>query len=152
MKARDIMTPHPACVTPSDTAQRVAQLMKEHDCGCLPVVSPDDQSRLLGMVTDRDLALRGIAQGKGPDTPVRELMTPDVQACPPEAKLDEVEKVMADRQVRRVPVVDGDQHVMGIIAQADLARVAKRGRKPTPESLTAVIEKISQPERLGIGD
>lgn len=146
MKARDIMTPHPACVTPSDTAQRVAQLMKEHDCGLLPVVSPDDQSQLLGVVSDRDLAVRGFAQGKGPDTPVRDLMTPEVQGCPPEARLEEVEKVMADRQVRRVPVVDADRHVLGIIAQADLARVAKRGRKPTPESLTAVIEKISQPE------
>ena len=126
--------------------KRAAQLLQEHDCGLLPVVSPDDNSKLLGVVSDRDLAIRGMGQGKGPDTPVREVMTPDVQACPPEARLDEVEKVMADRQVRRVPVVDGDQHVLGIIAQADLARVARRGRKPTPESLTAVIEKISQPE------
>jgi CBS domain-containing protein len=146
MKARDIMTPHPASVTPTDTAQTVARLMEEHDCGLLPVVSPDDEHKLLGVITDRDLALRGVARGRPADTPVHELMTPEPGTCPPDAKLEEVEKFMADRQVRRVVVTDGDRQVVGIIAQADLARVARRGRKPTPESFADVVGKISQPE------
>lgn len=145
MKASDIMTPHPACVTPADTAETVAKLMVEHDCGALPVVSSNDNHRLLGMITDRDLAVRAVAQGKGPDTPVSELMTPDPRACPPEAKLEEVEKVMADGRVRRLPITDGNEQVVGIIAQADLVRVAKKGRKPTPESFVTVVGKISQP-------
>lgn len=146
MKARDIMTPHPACVTPTDTAQRVAQLMAEHDCGALPVVSPDDDRTLLGMITDRDLALRGIGQGKPPETLVHELMTPEPQTCPPDAKLEDVEKVMASEQVRRIPITDDRRHVLGIVAQADLARVARRGRKPTPESFVQVVGRISQPQ------
>ncbi|HEX7121754.1 MAG TPA: CBS domain-containing protein [Gemmatimonadaceae bacterium] len=145
MKASDIMTPHPACVTPADTARTVAQLMVEHDCGALPVVSSNDDHRLLGMITDRDLAVRAVAQGKGPDTPVSELMTSEPRACPPEAKLEEVEKVMADGRVRRLPITDANEQVVGIIAQADLARVAKKGRKPTPESFVNVVGKISQP-------
>lgn len=145
MKASDIMTPHPACVTPADSAERVAQLMVEHDCGALPVVSSHDDHRLMGMVTDRDLAVRGLAQGKGPDTPVHDLMTSDPRSVAPDAKLDEVEKVMAEQRVRRLPVTATDGHVVGIIAQADLARVARKGRKPTPESFVGVVGKISQP-------
>ena len=120
--------------------------MAEHDCGLLPVVSPDDEHKLVGVITDRDIAIRGVARGRPADTPVRELMTSDPGSCPPDAKLEEVEKFMADRQVRRVVVTDADQHVMGIIAQADLARVARRGRKPTPESFADVVGKISEPE------
>lgn len=145
MKARDIMTPHPASVSPTDTIQRVAQLMDEHDCGMLPVVSPQDNRSVLGVVTDRDIALRVVAAGRPLDTPVTEVMTPEPSVVRPDAKLDEVEKVMSDRQVRRVVVVDDTGECIGIIAQADLARAAKAGRKPTPESFANVVGKISQP-------
>lgn len=145
MKARDIMTPHPASVTPTDTIQRVAQLMEEHDCGCLPIVSPQDSHSVLGVVTDRDIALRAVAEGRPADTPVNEVMTAEPSTVRPDAKLEEVEKAMTDRQVRRIVVVDDTGECVGIIAQADLARAARRGRKPTPESFANVVGRISQP-------
>ena len=78
MQAQDLMTKSPACVTPDDSAQRVAQLMADNDCGCVPVVEARDNSRVIGVVTDRDIAVRGVAKGKSPETRVAELMTRDV--------------------------------------------------------------------------
>jgi CBS domain-containing protein len=145
MKARDIMTPHPATVAPSDPAQRAAQLMTEVDCGFLPVVSDDDSHALVGIVTDRDLALRTVAAGRSPDTTVNDVMTTDPLTVTLDAKLDEVEKLMADHQIRRVVVVDDSGECVGVISQADLALSTKKGRKPTPESFATVLNKISQP-------
>ena len=122
MHAREIMTADPAVVTPDDPARRVAELMAEHDCGCLPVVDARQGGRVIGVVTDRDLALRGLAQGRGPETPVRELMTPDPECCRADDDVKDVERVMTDWQVRRVVVVDADRRCVGMIAQADLAR------------------------------
>src|SRR5688572_16273564 len=123
MKAADLMTPNPVCCTPDDTAQTIAQKMLDSDCGCIPVV---DERRLVGVVTDRDLACRCLAQGHGPETKAADIMTRDVGCCPPSADAKEVERVMSDRQVRRVPIVDERGSVVGIVAQADLARAAKR--------------------------
>src|SRR4029079_1604839 len=104
MKAKELMTTNPACCTPDSTAQQVAQLMEENDCGCIPVVEDIDSKFLVGVVTDRDLALRGVARGRTPDTAVRDLMTSDVSAVKPEDDLDTVERLMTDLQVRRIPV------------------------------------------------
>jgi CBS domain-containing protein len=136
MKARDLMTPDPAQVTPSDSLQRVSQLMAEHDCGCIPVVTAADQRSLVGVVTDRDIAIRAVAEGRPATTPVGEIMTPN---------LERVEKLMSDRQIRRVVVVDDAGDCVGIIAQADLARAAKRSSDPSPKEMVDVLEKISQP-------
>jgi CBS domain-containing protein len=144
MKARDLMTPNPAQVTASDSLQRVAQLMDEHDCGCIPVVSGADLRAVIGVVTDRDIAIRGVAQGRIPSTPVGEVMTPEPDTCLPDDDIDRVEQLMSDRQVRRVVVVDGGECV-GIISQADLARAAKRQREPSPKEMVDVLEKISRP-------
>src|SRR5215207_7489171 len=133
MKARDIMTRDPACVTETDTAQQVAQLMADNDCGCLPVIDGRTSDRVIGVVTDRDLAVRGIARGRSPDTPVRDLMTPTASCCSPDADLQDVERVMADRQIRRVVVADADGCACGIISQADLASAASRGRADVSE-------------------
>lgn len=145
MKAREIMTKDPACVTPDESVRRVAQLMADNDCGCLPVVEPGEKRRMVGVITDRDIALRGVGQGKGPDTPVRELMTTDVTSCPPDADLREVQQVMTERQIRRVVVADADGCACGIIAQADLARAAERGRDVTEREVARVVERISEP-------
>src|SRR5688572_7207475 len=75
MRVADIMTPEPACCTPDSTAGEAATLMKDHDCGSIPVIENQGNRRLVGVVTDRDLAIRGLAAGKGPETLVRELMT-----------------------------------------------------------------------------
>ena len=145
MKARDLMTPDPAQVTPSDTLQRVSQLMAEHDVGCIPVVTAADQRSLVGVVTDRDIAIRAVAEGRPVTTPIGEIMTQNPDCVNPNDDLEQVEKLMADRQFRRVVVVDDLGDCVGIIAQADLARASKRSSEPSPKEMVDVLEKISQP-------
>lgn len=142
MKAQDIMTASPACCTPQDTSQEAARLMAEHDCGCLPVVEDTETNRLVGVVTDRDLAVRGLAKGRSADTPVRELMSTGPSCCHPDDDAAEVEKIMAERQVRRVPVIDQAGCCVGIVAQADLAR---DDRAASDREVGRVIERISEP-------
>lgn len=142
MKVRDIMTPDPACCTPDSTAREVATLMKEHDCGSIPVVENSERKRLVGTVTDRDLAIRGLAAGKGPDTPVRELMTEAPIASAPEDEVEIVREVMVAQKVRRVPVVDENGAVVGIVAQADLA--LEEGAASDQE-VGRIVEAISDP-------
>ena len=145
MKARDLMTPDPAQVTPSDSIQRVSQLMAEHDCGCIPVVTAADQRSLIGVVTDRDIAIRAVAEGRPVTTPIGDIMTQNPDSVNPNDDIEHVEKLMADRQIRRVVVVDDSGECVGIIAQADLARASKRSSEPSPKEMVDVLEKISQP-------
>src|SRR5687768_18149849 len=91
MKAADLMTSDPACLTPSDSAQRAALLMAGKDCGAIPVIESLDSGRVVGVITDRDLAVRGVAKGRGPDTPVRALMTPSPACCPASADVHDIE-------------------------------------------------------------
>jgi len=148
MKARDLMTPDPAQVTPSDSLQRVSQLMAEHDCGCIPVVTAADQRSLICVVTDRDIAVRAVAEGRPATTPIGEIMTANPDTVGPDDELSHVERLMSDRQIRRVVVVDDTGECVGIIAQADLARAAKRRREPSPREMVDVLEKISRPADL----
>ena len=143
MKARDIMTPNPTCASVSDSAERVARVMQDTDCGSLPVV--DAAGKIVGVVTDRDLAIRGIGSGLGPDTAVAKLMTLFPFSCTPDDDLHAVEKIMAERKVRRVPVVDDSQHCVGIIAQADLARASTKRASVTDREVALVVERISSP-------
>lgn len=145
MKARELMTPDPAQVTPSDTLQRVSQLMAEHDCGCIPVVTAADKRAVVGVVTDRDIALRGVAEGRPHTSPIGDIMTTNPDTVGPDDDIESVEKLMSDRQIRRVVVVDETGECVGIIAQADLARAAKRRSDPTPKEMVDVLEKISRP-------
>jgi CBS domain-containing protein len=140
--ARDIMTEGPTVCTQDTTAQDAAQMMEQNNCGSLPVVESRDSMKLIGMVTDRDLAIRVLGRGLNPDTKVREAMTRNVSSVKVSDDLDAVEKVMSGQQVRRVPVCDDMGRVAGIIAQADLAReMDSVGRK----DFSRVVEKISQP-------
>jgi len=140
--ARDIMTDSPAVCTAETTAQDAARMMEDNDCGSLPIVDSRDSMKLAGVVTDRDLALRILGKGQAPSTPVREAMTKNVSTVKAEDDLDAIESVMSGQQVRRVPVVDDQGRVIGIVAQADLARELKSvGRK----DFSKVVEKISQP-------
>jgi CBS domain-containing protein len=146
MKASDLMTPSPACCTPDDDAQAVARKMLEFDCGSIPVVDERNTGRIIGVVTDRDLACRCLAWGTGPETKVSDIMTREISCCSPEADALEIERVMTERQVRRVPIVDGGGHVVGIVAQADLARAAKQNLVSDRE-VGIVVEGISEPTR-----
>jgi CBS domain-containing protein len=135
MKVRDAMTPDVQLCTPDDTLKDAAEAMMALDVGLLPVTDGD---RLVGMISDRDIATRGVAMGLGPDSPVRNVMTEDVKYCFEDQDLEEVTQNMGDIQVRRVPVLNRDKRLVGIIALGDIARVEADG---TGEALS----RISQP-------
>jgi CBS domain-containing protein len=141
MKAQEIMTGSPTCCTPSDTVERAAKLMAESDCGCLPVVGDMDTREIVGVVTDRDLACRCLGEGKGAETQVSEILSASPSCCTLESDVDEVERIMAERQVRRVPVVDNRGCCVGIIAQADLARADQESSR----DVRRTVERISEP-------
>lgn len=137
MQVREIMTENPACCRRETSMQEAAKLMVDCDCGEIPVI--DDNEKLVGVVTDRDLACRGLAQGKGPDTPVQDVMSRQVVTVTPETDVQDCIDKMERNQIRRVPVVDENGSCCGIVAQADIARRA-------PERETAeVVREVSQP-------
>lgn len=142
MRVKQVMTANPACCTPQSTAREAATLMRDHDCGSIPVVENMQSKRVVGTVTDRDLAVRGLARGRGPDTPIRELMTDDPVTCVPEDNVEDLRQVMVEELVRRVPVVDADGMLVGIVAQADLARVEGAA---SDREVGRIIEAISEP-------
>ncbi len=132
---QEAMTSNPTAITPDTTAQEAARLMKSEDVGSLPIV---EDGRLVGVVTDRDLAIRVLAEGKGPDTTVGEIASKDVVTVDPQQSLEEAARLMAEHQVRRLPVVEEDGRLVGILAQAD---VAQSGH----DSLTGeTVQQISQ--------
>ena len=145
MRAQDLMTMSPACVTPDDEVRKVAQIMDDNDCGCLPVVDAGDNRRVVGVITDRDIAIRGVAKGKGPNSKVAELMTHDALCCLPDDEIAAVERVMTEKQVRRVVIVDDDGYCVGIVSQADIARAAKAASDITPRDVAHIVERISEP-------
>jgi CBS domain-containing protein len=136
MKIGDVMTRDVQVVTPNTTLRQAAATMKEIDVGALPVAEHD---KLVGMLTDRDIAVRAVADGKGPDTMVREAMTPEVRYCFEDEDVAHVAENMADIQVRRLPVVDRDKRLVGIVSLGDLATEA-----PDTKSARA-LRGVSQP-------
>jgi CBS domain-containing protein len=121
MIIREAMSRDVRTVTPESTIREAARMMADKDVGALPVAAGD---RLAGMVTDRDIAIRGIAVGKGPDTSVGEVMTHEVMYCHEDEDISDVAQNMADIQVRRLPVVDVDKRLVGIVSLADIAAAA----------------------------
>jgi CBS domain-containing protein len=118
MKVSDCMTRDVRVVAPTQSLRDAAQLMAELDVGILPVGEND---RLVGMVTDRDIAVRGVARGCGPDSVVSEVMTDAVKYCFEDESIEEVSRNMGDIQVRRLPVVDRQKRLVGIISLSDIA-------------------------------
>ena len=114
----EVMTTDVEVVRPEETLRDAARAMADLDVGSLPVC---DGRRMIGMVTDRDITIRGVAEGKGPDAPIRDVMTDDVVWCSDTDSVDEVLQQMSDAQVRRIPVVDRDRQLVGIVALGDIA-------------------------------
>ena len=137
---REVMSENPICCLPSDPVDVVAQLMVTEDVGSLPVVRDLQTTNLIGIVTDRDLTVRVVAEGRHPKgTAIEEVMTPEPVTCQAEDDIQRVLEIMTEHQVRRVPIVDHNGHLIGIIAQADIAtRIAE------PEKTAQVVEEISQ--------
>jgi CBS domain-containing protein len=117
-KISEVMTSNVKVVRPDDTVQNAARMMADLDVGSVPVC---DGKRLQGMITDRDITIRATAQGRGGDTKVREVMTQDVVWCTEEDDTQDVLQRMGESQIRRIPVVDRDRNLVGIVALGDLA-------------------------------
>lgn len=139
MKISDCMTRDVQLADPQMTLREAARLMAECDSGVLPVGEND---RLVGMLTDRDIAIRGVAEGKGPDATVREAMSPDVCWCYEDESIESVLKRLGDEQVRRMPVLNRAKRLVGIISMADLSAGAQP--QETAATLTAISREGGQ--------
>ena len=139
MKAQDIMTKNPSCVTPDTRVQDAARLMKNEDVGIIPVVESQGSKKLVGVITDRDIAIRVVADGSASsNSSVRDIMTSNITTSAPGDSVKDVMELMGREQVRRIPIVDKGE-LVGIIAQADIVREADDKRAER------TVEKISEP-------
>jgi CBS domain-containing protein len=136
MRVAEVMTRNVRLIEPNQTIRDAARLMAEMDAGIMPVREGD---RLVGMITDRDIAVRAVAQGRGPDTAVREVMTDEVKYCFEDEDTAAVERNMAEIQVRRLPVLTRDKRLVGILSLGDLAMSDKAAK------VGAAVAGISQP-------
>jgi CBS domain-containing protein len=138
MKVRELMTKQPTTVEPDATLGRVATLMKQEDCGSIPVV---EGGRLVGIITDRDIVVRGIAAGADPKTErVAKVMSSNPVTVGPDDDVMDAERKMADRQIRRLPVVEGGK-LVGIIVTAQIARAGNE--RKVGETLKEISEPTS---------
>ena len=141
-KCNEAMTKTPLCCLPSDTVSSVAELMKNKGIGSIPVIENEQTGKLVGIVTDRDLTLKIVADGlDAKSTKVDAVMTRKVVTCRPENDLQKVLDAMSEHQLRRIPIVDDDNKILGIIAQADVAI-----RFDHPKRTAAMVKAISQGE------
>lgn len=147
MRAAELMTENPECVTPETSLKDVAEKMRDLDVGIIPVVDSMEGRRLRGVITDRDITVRAVAEGKDGKTTVRECMTDDVETVNKNDPVSAVLELMSQEQVRRIPVTDREGRLVGIIAQADLA-VDYASDEPRREMrLNDTLEHISEPAR-----
>ena len=136
----EVMTKNPVCCLPNDMVAKVAQLMKSKDIGPVPIIENEQTKKLVGIVTDRDLALKIVAEGRdAKSTKAEEVMTRKVVTCRGEDDVQKALDAMSEHQLRRIPVVDNDNRVVGIIAQADVAT-----RVDQPAKTAEVVKDISQ--------
>jgi CBS domain-containing protein len=136
MKVSEVMTRDVQTVRPDQPVQQAASFMLSADAGSIPVTDGD---RLIGMITDRDIAVRGVAKGYGPDTPVRELMTDDMICAREDDDVDDVASKMSEAQVRRLPVIDDQERLCGIVSLGDLSRDADE------DAANEALEGVSEP-------
>jgi CBS domain-containing protein len=140
-KCSEVMTREPACCEPGDAISRVAGLMKQHDVGAVPVVDAMNSRKLIGIVTDRDIVVKVLAgSGAADQATVRDAMTADPASCREGDDIETAVKLMSERQVRRMPIVDESGRLSGIIAQADVATRVNRD-----QATGALVEAISEP-------
>ena len=141
---RDIMTKDPFCCGPADSAQCVAQLMRDRNVGAVLICESQKTKKLIGIVTDQDLTLRIVAAGCDPKgTCVGDLMTREVFTCRPEDDMQKALELMERHQVRRIPVVDQQNRIVGIITQGDIAI-----RLRDPQQIAEVVIKVSKPSTV----
>lgn len=139
MLARNLMTPNPTCCKESDTARQAAKIMKQQDVGSVPIYKDDQDHTLTGIVTDRDLCLSVLADGKSPDSPLREVMHRNPASCSGNHSIEDCLSAMQENQIRRLPVVDEQNRCIGIISQADIAL------RLGSEATASTVAEISRP-------
>lgn len=139
MKVSEAMTSDVHTVRPDQTIQQAARLMADLDAGVVPV---EENDRLIGMLTDRDIAVRAVAQGKKPDTPVREAMTAEVRYCYDDEDCAVVAQMMGELQIRRLPVINRDKRLVGIVSLGDLSTLYSSG------SAGGALGHVSEPEEM----
>jgi CBS domain-containing protein len=144
MKVSEVMTRDVQLIEPTQTIREAARRMAELDAGIMPVREGD---RLVGMITDRDIAVRAVAEGKGPDTTIREVMTEDVKYCYEDDDTDDVARNMADIQVRRLPVLTRDKRLVGILSLGDLAVSDESGK--AGEAVAGISQPGGQHSQIG---
>jgi CBS domain-containing protein len=147
MRVSEAMTRDVRIANPTDTIRQAAKAMAAIDAGIIPVSEND---RLVGMITDRDIAVRAVAAGKSPDTPIREVMSTNVCYCFDDQEIDEVATNMADIQVRRLPVVNREKRLVGIFSLGDIARAGNQDQ-PAAEALCGICEPGGQHSQAGDG-
>jgi CBS domain-containing protein len=139
-KCNEVMTKDPVCCLPNDSVAKAAELMQSGNIGSIPVIENEQNQKLVGIVTDRDLALKIVAEGRdAKSTNVEAVMTHKVVTCLADDDLQKALDAMAEHQLRRIPVVDSDNKIVGIIAQADVAT-----RIDQPEKTAEMVKEISQ--------
>ncbi len=139
MRLKEIMTRHVECINPEDTLARAAVRMRDLDVGCLPVCGGDD--RLAGVITDRDITIRGTAEGRDPETTrIEDVMTPEISYCFENDSVDEAARIMEEKQIRRLVVLNREKRLVGILSLGDLA-VKSGNHRLSAEAL----EQISEP-------
>jgi CBS domain-containing protein len=139
-KCNEVMTKNPVCCLPDDSAAKAAELMKSGNIGSIPVIENAQNQKLVGIVTDRDLALKIVSEGRdAKSTKVEAVMTRKVVTCLADDDVQKALDAMAEHQLRRIPVVDNANRVVGIIAQADVAT-----RVDQPEKTAEMVKEISQ--------
>jgi CBS domain-containing protein len=136
MKVSELMTRDVYLASPGQSLRDVAAEMEKHDVGVLPV---GDNDRLVGMITDRDIAIRGISHGLGPDAPVREVMSVEVRYCFEDDAVDDLAQNMASEQIRRLPVLNHKKRLVGIISLGDLA--TSRDGRTTELALSGICQQ-----------
>ena len=142
MNIEALMTPNPACCTPETSVEDVARLMVQHDCGEIPVVEGGGAGALVGVITDRDIVVRLIAEGRDVrQATVSACMSQPALSLRPDAQVSDAMEMMQAHQVRRLPIVDERGAVCGIVAQADLARWA------SSEQTGDLVRDVSEPQR-----
>ena len=140
MQVKDVMTANPACCTPNNALPEVARMMVDNDCGEIPVVENQERKIPVGVITDRDIVCRAVAHDKNPlELKVTDCMTKPIVTVTPDTSVEDCCRIMQEKQIRRVPVVDANGSCCGIVALADIARQARSG------VAGEVVKEVSEP-------
>ena len=148
MRIRDVMTKDPTSCLPSDSAQQAASIMRAENAGVVPVIQNEQSRRVVGIVTDRDLCMAVVAEGRDPGSVrVEQCMTTHVVCCSPEDSVETVTELMRENQIRRVPVVGESGDLQGIVAMADVVERGKVKATQTHETLKKVSAPAEEPSK-----